>query len=261
MKSILRYILIAIALLAVVLIIGFAAGYRFGPGLSIVKVGTIEVTNLPSGTTVILNEDRKTTTNEAVDSFRIGGVLPESHTLLVSREGYWPWAKDVVVPENETITFAPFFVPRSSTGVIITDTDPAYATIRGQITSHELPRSDSPLYSNDETIAVWVNDKAVHARWEGEGTPPYFFCTGGICPTETVVFTAFEDVRDLSFLPGRRDVLAIATGHGVIALEMDRRGTPQNFQPIYEGQSPIFAPGATSTLYVLDEPYLYEISI
>lgn len=241
----------------------FGIGFRFDNGLSFVRTGTISVANLNSQSKVFLNSRRTGTFSEAAGgSITIKNVLPGTHSLLVSKDGYWPWLKEVDVQKKETTTVNPFFILKNSSGVVIHAEDEEYTAIKESIESEVLPRIDSKQNSESGNVAIWLENDTIMAEWLGdEELLPSYFCTHSECVSTKTVLESTDPIRNLTFYKNREDVLIFSSQNGLFAIEIDTRNI-QNFQPIYKGgRSPNYSVYDGQTLAVQDTESIFLLSL
>lgn len=262
-KSIWKIVLSAFVFALVLFSFFYVTGFRKGDGFTVVRVGSIVLTHIDEETQVFINNKLKRgrTKNDGTRTLR--NLFPGEYSILVVREGYWPWLKEINVPEKVKVKIAPFGVLSNISGVIIPTKDEDYDTIANKVRSEKLPTDKNPTLSNDDNAVVWVEGNALLVRWIGDTqTPPDSFCRDKeLCTGTTTVFQTSSIIRSVDFFKGRNDVVIVATLDGVFAIEVDTRGT-QNFQPIIKGTSlPIFSSKDIDSLYVLDGEFLYLVNL
>ena len=144
------------------------------------------------------------------------------HSIILSKEGYWPWVSIINIERKQTINIYPFFIPKSSSGYIIPEEDPEYYSILDRF---------------------WTK---THINWEkNENTPK--------------IVSGFEsEIRASDFYKERQDVIIVAVENGIYALEINSSTTP-NFQPIYKGTEPTFVKKDGNSIYVKDGEMLMEV--
>ncbi|MFM2357791.1 MAG: hypothetical protein RJA61_528 [Candidatus Parcubacteria bacterium] len=240
---------------AVILILGLFAYSFLG------AKGSIVITSPLDQTIVYLdNVSYRTIKKDSPLSIRIDAGV---HTIITSRDGYFPWTKDVEVVEGETITLSPFMLPSNPSGEIITGADPEHDKIVSLVKKAPLPVRESRKRSDSGNVEIWVAGNTIYANWIGKKEEvPVYFCLAGQDPCDTTIeiFRA-ESVENLDFYANREDVLIFSAGNGVMAIEMDGRGDIKNSQPLYLGTRPHFFKQDASTLYVLDGETLAQIAI
>lgn len=112
------------------------------------------------------------------------------------------------------------------------------------------------LWWNDKNNEIWV-------EWLGDkNSIPYYLCGNRPCPETKYLISNFNaEIKNAEFFPGRKDLIIVASGNGVFALELDGRGGRIS-QPIYKGKSPTFAAfPAEKKIYVLDDGNLSVINL
>jgi len=201
--------------------------------------GTIEVLGAPSGTTIFLDNKREMRVSGPTSPAILRNLSIGTHTIVVAKDGHWPWSKELLLANNEHVAVRAFVLPQEPKTEILLKSDTRYETVSTALRSQPLPNEWTPLESYDNLVHIWTSANAIYARWVGEGTPPDPFCVIGECKSDLTVLPADKKIRDLAYLPERNDVVIFSAENGIFALELDKRGT-QNFQPIYLGLSPRF---------------------
>jgi hypothetical protein len=233
-----------LALLGAVL---YGMGYRVTKNLSFGKVGTVQMTIPASGTSVFADASQKvvTASDDELVSFTFS---PTTHTIIVSRDGYFPWKKDVDVPKGGTVALEPLFVSKNATGEIITAKDPQYFDIRHSVETHSLPTKEKPLASEDGKKILWIEDNAI------------LVASADAASSAKIVIEPDTIVKNAAFYKDRDDVVLFSSSSAVYAIETDKAGG-QNFVPVYTGESPDFISGGEGFIYVLDGSNLMEVII
>lgn len=237
----------------------YEKGYRFGLPTIVVAPGILEIQHYDPLMQIYLDASEKPLMGipPATQTLRLP-ISSGSHQISVAQEGYFPWQKTVDVGARETITVAPFAVPSSTSGIVLPKTDQEYKSALAAIATTTVPTEARPLVSNDGTMSVYLKDGALTAKVVGEAQPPKYFCETE-CRDEHAVLSLDADVRGVAFLPGRNDVVFVAVGNSIYALELDTRGT-QNFEPVYQGIRPTFGVGP-GYLYVQDGESVFIVSL
>ena len=155
--------------------------------------------------------------------------------------------------------YAPFFVSRNVGGLLITKSDPEYWSLRNEIQRSNIPTQGFPI--ERDGVSAWVDGTNIGAANSQPETPLFFCDTTLECLDEITVLEGDEEIRNLDFYKDRNDVLLMSAQNGVFAIEIDRRGFTQNFQPVYKGtQEPRFIV-KDNELYVLDGELLFIVSL
>ena len=146
-----------------------------------------------------------------------------THSVILSRKGYWPWATKINIIKQQTLDIFPFFVPQNSSGFIIKNGDPEYNKI----------------------LSMFRNK--THINWEINKNTPQ------------IIKNFKEEIRASDFYKNRNDVIIVAVQNGIYALEINSDSIP-NFQPIYKGTKPTFVKKDNNTLYIKDGDVLMEVN-
>lgn len=249
--------LITLALIALLGFLGIKYSGLHLDGLKLVQGGSVVLLSVTDDVQVFLD-------NKEVRSEELENVSPGRHTIILANDALWPWKKDFVVNSNEAAHLYPFLVSKNVSGELITQADPEYITLRNRILGEQLPTQTAPLLSPSNLVEVWSAENNIFARWNGpeDDIPDYFCNDEGACSSLVQVLESDSEVRNIDFYKGRDDVLLIASQNGVFAIEIDRRGGTQNFQPVYKGTaSPRFTTENTEIIYVLDGALLFSVAI
>jgi len=251
------WLLIAIVVI-IVAIMGFnMAGFRLGPGLSIVRVGTLVIEDLPTDASIYVDEiyNRRTAGGEA----RIT-LLPGSHTIIVSLDGHQPWNELVSVESDLETRVSPIIVPVKFAGRILAADEVAAG--RALIQQAVLPTAAKPLALEGGCALVSVNGNRIiaSAATTDSCTPPPYLCTEDACGP-TVIFTPVEKIYSVIQYPGREDTLVVSVGNTLFILELDPR-EPEFFAPILSRNSaPKAAAWSESSIVVQSGTDFFEVRL
>ena len=250
------YIYFGLAIVGI-LIIGLFRDSIFIRG----DVGQIIITELAEGSTVYVDKVESRTVNSTEENLKLGKFNVGVHSILIIRSGFWPWLKEVEIKKGEKIYLSPFFAPENGSGFFINDSDPEYQSIIEGFDTLVVPGFDNRRISKDGNVAFWIDDNTIFAEWLGSDEEiPEAFCNESDCPRVTIPLTVGGAIRNADFYKGRSDVIVVSFGNGVFAIEIDNKNH-QNFQPIYEGNSPQFLLENENAIYVLDEGILREVRL
>jgi hypothetical protein len=219
---------------------------------------TINVPN--TGTLLYIDGSKKKTTKK--DGQTLNYNLPaREHTFVLSKDGFWPWQKEIALKSRDNIVLNPFFISKTLSGSSITVADPEYRNIKGKISAAKLPEVTSRRLSADNKVTVWLDGNMLLASWHGSAeSAPAYLCQAGSCTDAVKIFMFNTVPTSLEFYKDRNDVLLVGVGDTIGALELDIRDT-QNFQPVYQGGTPRFVKSETGSLYVDDGKSLSEINL
>jgi hypothetical protein len=255
-KHLKRHLLFWIVVLFIaVLAGGYLAGYRPGPGLTIVRVGMVSFADLPKGTNVYADQAPHGTAKNggtlAID------LVPGNHTLIVSAPDMEPWVGIVSVKSNQTADISPIFVPSAPHPKLLSGTDKTDAIKAfGSVT---VPSEAAPLRMGCTDVYVSGNRVVTApATTTPDCTAPDYLCSEGSC-APTISYAPTAPVRSVIPFPNRTDAVIIATGEWVYAISLDPR-SPQFFAPVLQGTLPTLAPVSTTTFNVSDAGSYYSVT-
>jgi len=230
----------------------------------IVRGGNIAITAPQMGVDIFLNQKKISTTKENERELTlVKNLAPGVHSVLIFNEEGWPWKKDITVRSGETLSLNPFIVKKNASGVIVTNRDPEYSSLRFGVRNSPLPTYEKPKTSVDGHINIWAEGNSVFALWTGDiDTLPDFFCDDqNNCDKKVEVLSATDSIRSLDFYKEKNNILLVAFSNGIFAIEIDKRGGTQNFQPLYKGtELPLFEKVDTDTLNILDGSAIFIIN-
>ena len=241
-----------------------ASGFHF-QGLKVVRGGDVAVVSFGVDTDIFINQKIVSSKdNDRGSVTLVENVQPGTHDLLVFNEAYWPWKKNITVNSDETTSVSPFLVRRNASGIIVTNKDPEYTSLRNQVLTNTVPTKASPKKSKSGLVEIWTEGNVAMARWTGsDETVSEYFCTDeNICNKEVSVVTSPDTIRNLDFYKSEDGVLIVSFSNGVFAIEIDKRGGTQNFQPIYKGtELPRFSKSNDDTINVIDGSAIFIIDL
>lgn len=272
------YLLTLLFVALVPLIALYTSGYRLGPGFSLVETGGIYIYSPEPGAEIVVNDKKRGETSLLNRDIFIQNLKPGVYTVFVSKEGFWPWGKEITVEEKKVSEAITFLIPKEIAGSPIpkeissgTGTssplvpNPLYKQVSLYFnTAQEKPAvaSTSPieLISYKKHVGIWRDGQKIYAEWLGDPRLiPSYYCTSGICENIIFVFDAIGKITSIAFYPKREDVLLLAIGNGIYALEVDVRKF-QNFQPIYKGIAPSFVVNDEG-FFIKDAGNLFSVDI
>ena len=192
----------------------------------------VTLTNLPRGTQVILDEATYTTVGRDGLDVRIE-TSRGGHTIIATRPGYLPWAKEFVLKRGDNGNFEVFNLPTTPGKQRVDINSSEYVALFQKKNNYTLPTKDAPLQSEDGSVRIYVegnNTIVAEPRGQIEGV----FCVRENCTNRLVVASREEPVTFLSFLPGYNNVVVFTDIDNTFAIEITRVGV-QNAQPIEHG--------------------------
>lgn len=240
------------ALILIVLAFYFA-GFRIGPGLSLVRVGTLVLTEVPADASVYVNSKLRSVTSSAGD-YRVR-LTPGVHTVIVAVPDTTPWQDALTVPSNGTVSIKPILIPNRPDGDLLLGE--ARAAARRVVDANALPTEAKPLSAGCTDVFVSQN-RILGKAAAGCETPPDYLCTDGDCGT-VELFAPVERITSVALFPGREDALFFTIGDGVYALDIDPR-EPRFFAPFVRSVLPRIANGTSTNLLLSfdDKAYSYQ---
>lgn len=271
-KNPLFYFYAALVLACVLIVVVFAfyrAGYRFDPRRLITHVGTLELETFQTGSDVYIDGKLQEKTAADEETYYFKNLMPGDHSVVVSKQGFWPWQKTVTIQPNGTSLLSSFSVPNGLSGQQIDKSQDEYFAASSLIDGQTPPDENHPKVSSDGGVSIWVEKlpdgrEAIEAKYIGTGTVPDYFCdssaTGTACSGEKEVISVKEPIEDADFFEDRSDVILFSAGRGIYAIEIAKQGT-QNFEPLYQGQAPRFFKKDIYSIYLKDGSELFDISL
>jgi hypothetical protein len=255
-----RYLLLIIAVVFILLLaIPYALGYRIGPGVKLERVGTLELTGLPKGASVYVDQSLQKTTTKAgnLNTELVGG----SHSVIVSVPGDYPWNTIVAITSHKTTTMNPIFVGETPIATLLSGTD-RDAALAG-IASTTLPTEAKPLLLANGCAAVYVADNQLLAEattTSGCTTPPAYLCDNAGTCSPTIIFSPVSPLTFVAKYPYRQDALVVQIDNVLYAIALDPR-TPQFFAPILTATQPIIGTLPDGTVVVHNGSSVFRITL
>lgn len=265
---------IILFLIAVPLVLFYSTGYRIGPDLHLYKTGGLYVSSPVSGSKIFINNRLERETNIFQSGIFLQSLMPKKYSILIAKDGYWPWQKNLYIKEQFVTEARAMLVPKDPQGKVILKENYSplefskyeeillslkelkklsitATTTRERFTNHNRER----LWWNPNENQLWVDWLSV------KNSVPYFFCDDNFCDEKILVLNSKFPIRNAEFYPKRKDIVIAAVQNGVYAIEMDSRGG-RLLQPIYKGREPIFTIYKNeNAIYVLDDNNLMEIKL
>lgn len=261
-------ILSVIAFLVVVpVVLFYTSGYRLNSKFQLIKTGGLYVSSPVSGSQIFINQKLEKETNIIQGGLFMQSLKPGAYHVLIAKDGYWPWAKELEVKERYVAEARALLLPREPEGELLTKEkssslektqyDEILALLKKAGSLSSTTTEVAILENHDRQRILWKPQKnEVWAEWLKDDPLPYYFED-----EKVLVIRSQFNIRNADFYPGRNDVLIIAVQNGVFAIEIDGRGG-RILQPIYKGKEPIFATYKNeSAVYILDEDALIKIRL
>ncbi len=247
-------------LVAVPAVLLYTSGFRLDSDLRLYKTGGLYVSSPVSGSQIFINNKLEKETNILQNGLFLQNLKPGKYSVLIGKDGYWPWLKELEVKEQFVTEARALILPREMDGEIIEPSEhkeiisliDEIKTLSGTTTEIKrfIGQNRQKLSWNQTQNQVWV-------EWMAEEkSRPYY-----LNENKVLVLDSASAVRNADFFPGRRDVIVVAVQNGVFALEIDGKGG-RILQPIYKGKEPVFTTFKNeSSIYILDEKTLIKINL
>jgi len=118
-----RRILLSMAVTAFILlaplIILYSLGYRLSPHFTLTKTGGLYISSPKTGSEIFINNRLKKRTNLLQSGLFVQNLKPASYAVVVAREEFWPWTKDIEVKEQFVTEARAFLLPKDPEGRVI----------------------------------------------------------------------------------------------------------------------------------------------
>ncbi|MEK9167894.1 MAG: hypothetical protein AAB769_00990 [Patescibacteria group bacterium] len=279
------YTLLVVFFLIIPIIILYTSGYRV-KGFHLVETGGIYIYSPEANSIIYLDNNEEHETSVFQKDYFVQNLTPGTYSVLIAKDGFWPWIKEVSVEERVVSEAIAFLIPKDpesavipkTTSEIVVKKNGATTTIEkanqeykdalllfkmppaGVATTTLSGASTTEKISGRGRVGLWQEDNRILARWlKDADSLPNYFCRGEICNDMVIVFSSPDKIRNFDFYPGREDVILLAVQTGVYAIEIDTRKA-QNFQPVYKGADPKFIVSG-NTLYIKDGDNIFRVAI
>lgn len=264
-------------LLTVPIAVFYASGYRF-KGFSLVETGGVYVSVPVGEASVSINGKEEGTSGLFTRSFYTDNLAQGKYVVQVSRDGYYPWVKKIVVEPRIVTDVAAFMIPQSLTirevlirgeGAVASTTRAVskteYATMlkaftrsAASSTTARMPQATSTPRDTSAGRELFIEEGNVVVRWtkDTRSTPSAFCLKPSSCVQEFFIEKGSETAVSADFFAG--GVLYATKESGIFLSENDVRPV-RLVVPIYT------RPGAeyrviNGALIIKDGKTLYEIS-
>lgn len=285
-RRIILAVCILVFLLLIPLILLYTTGFRWDPELGLYKTGGLYISSPLIDSKIFINNNFEKETNILQAGLFLQSLKPGKYSILVAKDNYWPWQKNLVVKEQIVTEARAMLIPKEPKGTVIlrenyspletSKYDEILANLKilrqplkpvktkqATTTPEEIsrytrftPNQKEKLWWDPKTNKIWVEWLA------GKESLPYFFCNDSVCNEKILIHTSKFSIRNIAFYPKRKDVVLFAVQNGVYALEIDGRGDDRAIQPVYKGKEPIFTTYKNdNSIYILEEDKLMEIKL
>jgi hypothetical protein len=245
----------AIAVIFIAFGIAYVAGFRVTAGLTLVRVGTLEIDGLPRDAMVYVDYGQRGTSSTGI--MRIP-LMPGNHTVIVSENGANPWETIVPIAANQTAATSPILIPVKP-GIMplaAADAKAAAAALAGA----KIPSAMDPLTVGCSSLAVDSNRViASTATSTPDCATPAYLCAAGSC-APTIVYSPVARIRAIAPYPGHTDAILVVAGDTLYALGLDPR-TPQAFAPLLSAPGVMIAALPSGGIVVRNTSGTYALSL
>ncbi len=184
------------------------------------------------------------------------GITPGARNLTVTKNGYWPWGKELTLASGEMIDFKPFLLAQIPNVEILTLSSSNFQSLKERISPASLPGSENPTKSSDSKSELWVDGNSIMVK-NLEDKKPAYFCNPD-CIDTLKIFNSNSEIKSVAFFPLRSDLVLFSTPEGIFAIEVDDRSI-RNFQPLYKGEFINFAVLDDKIFILVTEEKIYNI--
>jgi hypothetical protein len=251
-----HWVLFALCVIIIAIGVAYITGFRPGPGLTVVRVGNLELTNVPQGAQVYIDYGlRGVSGGSTYDA----ALTPGNHTVIVSVANAYPWEDIVQITSNTTTKSEPLLIPKAVANTVITGA--AADSIRAIASIKPLPTITTPLTIGCSSVFIENNRVIADVATSTTGcvaNPPAYLCTNGNC-SETVVYPPIDTITGIEKYPARTDALLVSTASHVYVIELDPR-TPQTFAPLVAGSNIRLVEDTTENVFVSDDSGIHKLT-
>src|SRR3989338_11338406 len=97
----------------------YVLGYRIDSDLKITKTGGIYIYSPEAKSDIYLNNRLKEQTGIILGGVFIQNLKPQKYSVLVAKNGYWPWQKNITIKEEVVAELRAMLIPQNPKGEII----------------------------------------------------------------------------------------------------------------------------------------------
>jgi hypothetical protein len=298
-RRILSAIFILLFLILAPIIAFYANGNILGGGLNILATGGIFLKSMESGSELYLNNKLKDTTSYFTRDYFLKNLRPGTYDVLVKKPGYNDWTNVIKVYANRVSESNVFVLPEKisiqeikptieiqkivgTTTVKSLKPNPNYITVKsffdetfttkssllvvstttGLTTKYLLGTKENPIKSRH--FYVWSENNDVFIGWDGGiNSSPKMFCEETKdnikCSANLKVYSFSSAVQTVDFFPGESEVLVVALGDKVYAVEAEQNPS-KKLQLLYSGTKPDFRI-VNNIIYIKDLNFLGQLEI
>ena len=183
------------------------------------QYGNLQINTLDENLSIFIDNKKEKSEQDINPNFKLKSG---EHSIIISKDNFWPWIKNIEIERKKAVEINPFFVPQNTRGLLIGEIDSEYASIMSQFEKN--------------LILTEAFDKIINDNSELK-----------------------SKITAIDFYKNRKDVVLIAMPDGIYALEIENENI-QNLQPIYKGKNPVFAKKDNNSIYILDNGNLMLVN-
>jgi len=285
-RRIILVVCVLVFLLLIPLVLLYTTGFRWDSKLGLYKTGGLYISSPLTDSKIFINNNLEKETNILQSGIFLQSLKPGEYSVLVAKDGYWPWQKNLIVKEQLVTEARAMLIFKEPKGTIIlrenyspletSKYDEILANIKAlrqplkpvktkQATTTPEEISRYTRFTANQKEKLWWDPKTnkIWVEWlAGKESLPYFFCDDSVCNEKMLIHTSRFSITNIDFYPKRRDVVLFAAQNGVYAIEIDGRGGNRTIQRVYKGKEPIFTTYKNdNSIYILEEDKLIEIKL
>lgn len=147
------YVFSLIFFLAIPILIFYESGYRLGDNFKLVKTGGVYIYSPESGSAIYLNGDKIEETGFFLKDFFVDDLKPGKYSVLISKEGFWPWSKNVIIKEGMVAEAIAFLIPKDPKGEVIPKNLESASSDKNQTGNQSLKTTKKPAV-NPEYLEI-----------------------------------------------------------------------------------------------------------
>jgi hypothetical protein len=239
-----------------ILALVYVAGYRPGPGFTLVKAATLIMDDMPAGTSVYIDGRLRGASHGGPMRFKL---VPGTHSVIVDALDNNSWSDAVSLEAPGDTHVRPLLVPSQIEHQPLTELEARKAV--ATLAAYRLPSESEPLRMSGGCVLVYTAKGRILAKGsQGSGCAiPQYLCVGAGCGA-AIVFETGSDLRSVIPYPGRDDVLLISYGSMVAAVEVNPI-SPQFFASLIDGSRETALPRSDTSIVTIGPDGVSEVRL
>jgi hypothetical protein len=298
-RRILTIFFILLFLVLAPMIVFYANGNILGTGWNILATGGIFIKSMQSGAELSVNGKQTDIISFFTRDYLLKNLKPGIYTILVKKEGYNDWtnkinvyaslvtesnvfmlptkidiieiAKTLVIEKNIGTTTVRVSKPNANYEVVsnffnesslLKKDISVLSTTTNKIVKYTLGSKQNPV--ENRRLAIWKEGQDAFIGWNGGvDSSPKIFCVESDsdinCQKQIKIYSFESSIRNLDFFPGESEVIIVATGNYIFAVEAEEN-TDKKLQVLYTGKEPDFRV-FNNIIYIKDGEFIGQIEI